>query len=398
MIALGIVVACFVCAMIPACLFVVNLWFFREPTATPPSVLERVDVLIPARDEADNIEAVLASVLASTGIELNVFVYDDNSTDRTAMLVENVAARDARVHLLHGVSLPDGWNGKQHACWQLAQASSSPLLLFLDADVRIEVTAIVRCIAEQQRTGVPLLSGFPRVVTVTVLEWLLLPLIQFVLLGLLPMFRMRQTTKPAYAAGCGQFMLAEREAYFMCGGHAAIRNTRHDGLKLPHLFREHKLRTDICDLTNLAQVRMYRSAAEVWNGLAKNSTEGLGSPERIVPVTLLLFLGQVLPAAILVLVSLEAVAMILMIGAHLIVSGAAAAKAWLLLVAVIASYLPGIIAVKRFKQPLRSALLHPLGVLLLLTLQWYALVRQVMGKPVGWRARTYSSTTGGQVV
>ena len=117
---------------------------------------------------------------------------------------------------------------------------------------------------------------------------MLLPLIHFVLLGLLPMGRMRKTTKVAYAAGCGQFFLAEREGYFACGGHAAIRDTRHDGLRLPEEFRRHGLRTDVVDLTELAEVRMYDSASAVWMGLAKNATEGLGSPGRIVPVTVLL--------------------------------------------------------------------------------------------------------------
>ena len=256
-----IVIASFVCALIPAALFILNLWFFREPAIAPHGTLPQVDVLIPARDEADNIKAAIESVFTSKGVTLDVWVYDDNSTDATAAIVEAAMAQNPRVHLLPGLALPEGWNGKQHACWQLAQASRAPLLLFLDADVRLEGDAIARCVAQQQRTHVALLSGFPRVVTVTWMEWLVLPLIQFVLLGLLPIFRMRQTLEPAYAAGCGQFMLAERSAYFACGGHAAIRATRHDGLKLPHLFREHGFRTDICDLTDLAHTRMYYSAS-----------------------------------------------------------------------------------------------------------------------------------------
>ena len=392
-----IVIASFVCALIPAALFILNLWFFREPAIAPHGTLPQVDVLIPARDEADNIKAAIESVFTSKGVTLDVWVYDDNSTDATAAIVEAAMAQNPRVHLLPGLALPEGWNGKQHACWQLAQASRAPLLLFLDADVRLEGDAIARCVAQQQRTHVALLSGFPRVLTVTWMEWLVLPLIQFVLLGLLPIFRMRQTLEPAYAAGCGQFMLAERSAYFACGGHAAIRATRHDGLKLPHLFREHGFRTDICDLTDLAHTRMYKCASAVWNGLAKNATEGLGSPGRIVPVTFLLLLGQVLPVIFLLFASLGLLAMRLLFGTGVVFG----ARAPYLLIACIAgpcfSYLPRLVSVWRFKQPIKSALLHPVGVLILLTLQWYALLRQMVGKPVGWRARKYSSTTGEQV-
>jgi len=393
-----LVIACFVCAVIPACLFVINLWFFRPPSGDTHGTSACVDILIPARNEAENIEAVISSTLASNDAELNVYVYDDNSTDATSFIVQEIAAKDARVHLLRGGVLPAGWNGKQHACWQLAQVSSAPLLLFIDADVRVEGNAIAGCVAQQQRTDVALLSGFPRVVMITWMERLVLPLIQFVLLGLLPMFRMRQTTKPAYAAGCGQIMLAERSAYFACGGHAGIRETRHDGLKLPHLFREHGFRTDICDLTNLAHTRMYSSASDVWHGLAKNATEGIGSPGRIVPITLLLVLGQVVPSALVIYAVLRIWPVLsLVLHGGFIVEVTAPFFLMSFVISVCAGYLLRVVACLRFKQPLKSVLLHPIGVVILLALQWYALVRQMIGRPVDWRARTYSSTTGEQI-
>jgi hypothetical protein len=56
-----------------------------------------------------------------------------------------------------------------------------------------------------------------------------------------------------------------------------------------------------------------------------------------------------------------------------------------------------VLAVRRFKQPVISAVLHPLGVALLLLVQWYALTRQILGRPVAWRARSYSSESGKEV-
>jgi hypothetical protein len=228
------------------------------------------------------------------------------------------------------------------------------------------------------------------------MERMLLPLIHFVLLGFLPMGRMRKTTKPAYAAGCGQFFMAERAAYLACGGHAAIRETRHDGLRLPELFRRHGYRTDIFDLTELASVRMYDSAREVWMGLAKNATEGIATRARIVPFTLLLLLGQVLPvllfAALLALLAEFAV-----VGATFDQPPLAAACGAAIVLALAASYGPRLLAVRRFRQPGMSAALHPLGVTLLLLVQWYALARQVFGRPVVWRARSYASGTGEEV-
>jgi glycosyltransferase involved in cell wall biosynthesis len=387
-------VLCFFAA-VPAVMFLWNLRWYREPGVGGVENF-RVAVLIPARNEERNIGDCVESVLAGRGVALEVLVLDDASTDGTAEVVREIALRDARVRLVGSRELPQGWNGKQHACWVLAQESDTPLMLFLDADVRVAPDAVARCVGEMRVREVALLSGFPRQVLGGWAEWMLLPLIHFVLLGLLPMGRMRKTRKVAYAAGCGQFFLAEREAYFACGGHAAIRDTRHDGLRLPEEFRRHGLRTDLVDLTELAEVRMYESASEVWMGLAKNATEGLGSPGRIVPVTVLLLMGQVLPVVAGVLwvafwVSSEVV------GARLDDPQAAVMVSWLLAVAVVGSYLPRVIAVWKFKQPRVPAVLHPVGILMLLGVQWYALGRQVLGRPVEWRARSYSSETGKEV-
>jgi glycosyltransferase involved in cell wall biosynthesis len=373
------------CAVVPAMLFAVNLRRYREPVGDARNA--RISVLIPARDEERNIAACVESVLASDNVELQVIVLDDASSDRTAEIVGRLAEQDARVRLLSSPSLPQGWNGKQHACWLLAQEASAPFMLFLDADVRLTPAALGLCVGAMHDSELDLLSGFPRIVAVGWLERLLLPLIHFVLLSFLPMGRMRKTTMPAYAAGCGQFLLVKREAYFASGGHSAIRATRHDGLRLPQSFRRHHYRTDIFDLTSLASVRMYDSSRAVWQGLAKNATEGIAAPARIVPFTLLLTLGQILPALLLLLL-IAASAEFAVVGATPDRPALLAAIATAILLAAIASYLPRLIAARRFRQPLLSALLHPLGVTVLLTVQWYALVRQIARRPIAWRSRT----------
>ncbi len=228
------------------------------------------------------------------------------------------------------------------------------------------------------------------------MEQLLLPLIHFVLLSFLPMRRMRKTTSPSFSAGCGQFFLAERAAYFASGGHAGIRETRHDGLRLPELFRRHGHRTDIFDLTSLAWVRMYDSPKAVWTGLAKNATEGIATPGKIVPFSVLLVLGQVAPAALFAMMTAVLVSNAVM-GAVFDDPVIAWSICGAITVAFAASYVPRLLAVRRFRQPLMAAALHPLGVLLLLAVQWYALCRQLFGRPVVWRARSYASGTGEEV-
>ena len=385
---------CLLCASVPAMLFFVNLRAYTPPPPVHNASLPAVSVLIPARDEAHGIEAAVRAVLASRGVEFEVVVMDDASTDGTDAIVLALAEEDARVRLERAPALPRGWNGKQHACWALAQVARHPVLCFVDADVRLKPECVARMAGFLERGNNGLVSGFPRQVTETFLEWMLLPLIHFVLLGFLPISKMRAGTEPGFAAGCGQFLIARREAYFACGGHSGIQLTMHDGLRLPKLFREHGYRTDLADLTELASCRMYTSAAQVWSGLAKNATEGIAAPARIVPVSLVLVLGQVLPFLGLLWTALALAYVALLLHFGFIWSVTRPWTASLIFLAIFGCPLMmwsvRFAAAKRFEQDWRSALLHPLGILLLLGVQWYALARKLSGRTVSWRNRAYA--------
>jgi hypothetical protein len=359
-------------AALPALLLLANLRLYRAPAANVAGSPSAVSVLIPARNEERGIVAAVEGALASRGVAVEVVVLDDHSEDATADLVRAVAERDARVRLLSAPALPDGWCGKQHACHVLGAAARYPLLAFLDADVRLAPDGLVRLAGFLDTSDADLVSGIPFQETETFLERLLIPLIHFVLLGFLPLARMRRSTHLAYAAGCGQLFLARREAYEKAGGHAAIRATLHDGIRLPRAFRAAGCRTDLCDATDLATCRMYRSAGEVWRGLAKNATEGLAAPAMIVPATLLLAGGQVLPFILLACATY-------LPPLPLALAGAAAVLACL----------PRLVGVVRFRQSVLAALMHPLGIVVLLLIQWYALVRSLIGRPATWKGRRY---------
>ena len=331
-----------------------------------------VSVLIPARNEEASIVAAVRSVLASRGIALELLVLDDASVDRTGELVAELAAEDSRVTLHAAPPLPPGWNGKQHACAALARLARHDLLCFLDADVRLAPDALAQLSGELERSRNDLLSGFPLEEVGTWLEKLLIPLIHFVLLCYLPLpFARARPRSPVFAAGCGQIMLVRKRAYQSCGGHGAIRETMHDGLLLPRLFRENGFPTGLYDLTRLARCRMYRNASEVWRGLGKNATEGMAAPARIVPFSALLFFGQVLP-----FVWLPAAAL-----AH-------GPLLWPAL-AVCSGYLVRLLAAWRFRQSWWSALLHPFGVLILIVHQWWSLGRKLRGRQTVWKQRAY---------
>jgi glycosyltransferase involved in cell wall biosynthesis len=355
----------------PALLYFANVRLFRPPRFQWTGTAPAISLLIPARNEEAGIRAALEAALASTGIELEVIVLDDHSTDRTAEIVRTFP----NVRLESAPPLPEGWNGKQHACFTLVRLAKHETLAFLDADVRLAPTGLLRMHGFLQSSKAALVSGFPLQETGKLLERLIVPLIHWLLLSYLPLARMRKDKQPGLGAGCGQWFMTTKEDYVRVGGHghARVRNSRHDGIQLPRAYRREGFMTDLCDATGEATCRMYRTNFQVWNGFAKNAGEGMGGKVSIWFWTLLLAGGHILPFVLLILFAMQ--------------SPTNDLATALSLLAVALAWLPRFHAHRRYRQSLVGALLHPVSVLAILGIQWYAFVRNALGKPVGWKGR-----------
>lgn len=343
-----------------------------------------VSVCIPARNEEANIEACVRSVLAADDaalatptLSIEVLCYDDQSSDRTPAILAALTAEDPRVRVATTVPLPPGWNGKQHACWRLAQESRSEWMLFTDADVRFEPDALRRSVAEAERLGVGLLSTVPRQIVGTVSEAMLVPLIHVLLLSYLPIGRMRSTLDPASSAGCGQFLLARADAYRATGGHSQFRDSMHDGIRMPRLFRAGGFRTDLFDGTDLVSVRMYRGLSQTWRGFAKNAFEGLGSVTLLVVLTVMHTIGHMLPWAFLAWAALSGRAF----------DAEFRFATFFAALAVALGFTERWILAGRFRQPRWIAFLHPIAMLLMTLIQWHSLWLSLRGRR-SWKGRT----------
>lgn len=372
---LALSIAGVVIALVPAGMFLANLPLFALSQVDDPCDTDSnhpVTVLIPARDEAKVIAQTIEAALGSLRVDVEVVVLDDHSTDATAEIVRRFANTDSRVRCLTGDPLPVGWNGKQHACFQLAEAASHDRFVFMDADVRLMPTGLATLLSRQDATDVALLSAFPHQETGTALEKLIIPLMHFILLGFLPLARMRASSHPAYAAGCGQLFMTKREWYRRAGTHEAIRQSRHDGLELPRVYRSAGMMTDVVDGTSIADCRMYRSAGEVIRGVLKNASEGIANPRLIVPFSVLLLGGSVLPVFTL---AWSIVAQSLL---GIVFSTAG----------VVIGHLPRAIAAVRFRQSWLGVGFHSLATLIFVALQWVALANHLLGRKIAWRGRT----------
>jgi isopentenyl-diphosphate delta-isomerase type 1 len=362
---------------------VANLRQYRRPPRGDAGDATLVSVCIPARNEEANIEACVRSLLASEHRAIEVLVYDDESTDETPAILARLEAEDPRVRRVATRPLPEGWNGKQHACFRMGQAATGDWLLFTDADVRFEPGAVGSAIAFARENGADLVSTFPRQIVRTPGELLLVPSIFFILFSYLPFGRMRSTNDPNAVAGCGQFVFARAEAYRAVGGHGVCRDSMHDGIKIPRAFRRQGFKTDLFDGTATCSVRMYRGFAQSWRGFAKNAFEGLGSVGLLVFLTGFHLVAHVLPWILL---------------PDLLLSGGGAAVAPLAGAVALAAGQRLMLAA-RFGHPWFLAALHPVCVLLMTLVQWHSFVLHVRGSR-SWKGRTQSpgGARGEQVV
>lgn len=362
-------------AALPAALALANLRALRAPETAGAAGAAgdgaSVSILIPARDEAAHITAAVEAARASRGVAVEILVMDDGSTDATARLASAQAALDPRVRLATAPALPAGWAGKTHACQRLADLATGSHLLFVDADVRLAPDAAAALAGHARRSGCALVSGVPRQETRSLGELLTVPMINFLLLGYLPLDRMRRTTLPALGAACGQLLLVDAAAYRAVGGHAAVRARLHDALMLARRFRALGHRTDLVDGAGLAACRMYDGLKPALRGFLKNAREGMARPLALPVWTVLLAGGHVLPP-VLTLAALAGQGGPLPPLAALLVSlGTRAA------------------VTRRARESFWSVPLHPATVATALAVQWTALLRSGSGRPTAWKGRLY---------
>ncbi len=242
---------------------VVNARLLRVPTAT--TTARRVSVLLPLRDEAHRVRPCLQALLAQTGVDVELLVLDDGSTDGTADVV-----RALGVEPLVGAPLPDGWLGKPHACQQLADAASGDVLVFVDADVVLAPHAVAATVALLDDADLDLVSPYPRQEAPGATR-LVQPLLQWSWLTFLPLRLAERSPRESLSAANGQLLAVRRDVYDRAGGHAAVRDAVVEDVELLRAVKRAGGRGGVADGTALATTRMY----DTWDELVEGYTKSL---------------------------------------------------------------------------------------------------------------------------
>ena len=335
----------------------------------------RIAILIPARNEADNLAACLDAALAQGEIVKEILVYDDHSTDETSVIAEAYASREARVRLVSSAPLPADWCGKTFACAQLAEAARGEWVLFLDADARLDAGAAARMLREAERRRLTLLSCWPALELVGCWEKTLMPLLNFVVFTLYPAPLALRRPDASLGLAHGACLLAHRATYALVGGHGAVRDQLFEDVRLAQLWRTRGQASLCLDGQGIVSVRMYRSFGEIWRGFQKNFFPAFRR-ERSFWMFIALHLSLFLLPFIFAPLVWRLTGSRVLIATALCVLVMRAVLAW------------------RFRHPWWSVLLHPLSEAILLALGLSSWWRCRSGRGVEWKGRRYKAGTG----
>lgn len=357
--------------LVVSALLVVTIWnaisWPRVGQSLPHPPATSLSILIPARDEEQNIGECLSLVTAQGSIVSEILVYDDHSVDATAQVVSEHVTCDARIRLLKPAPLPDGWCGKTFACAQLAHHARGDWLLFIDADTRLQPSAVEQMLAAAEARKVTLLSLWPGLEMHSFWERVLMPLLNFVVFTLYPApLASRRPFDPSLGLGHGACMLARRDVYETVGGHAAVRDQLFEDVRLAQLWRRQGFYSLCLDGQDLVSVRMYSSLREIWNGFQKNFFPAFRN-QRSFWLFLALHAGCFLAPFVLALVAFS----------------------WIFLGAVAGTLLMRSVLTVRFKHSWWSVLLHPVAEATLVALGLTSWSRFKRGRGVEWKGRRY---------
>lgn len=245
----------------------------REWDGPTPAQWPKVSVIVPCRNESAAVERAMSSLLGMDYPNLEIVAVDDRSEDNTGALLDAMAARDARLTVLHVSTLPKGWLGKNNAMHQGATRSSGDWILFTDGDVVFERDALKRSVAFAVDRALGHFVALPQFIAVGFLERAFVSTFAIALAIKLNPSQLAVPKSWAYV-GVGAFGLVRRDAYEKIGGHTRLAYEVADDLKLGLLLRRNGVAQGCLDSDRMVTVRWQNGLIPTLRGLEKNAFSG----------------------------------------------------------------------------------------------------------------------------
>lgn len=239
----------------------------RKPLRDSPLV----SILVPARNEEENIEPCIRSLVKQDYENFEIIVLDDKSDDDTPLLLRRLKQEFPKIRLISGEELPEGWTGKNFACHTLSKHAKGEWLAFTDADTVHRKDSISSALHSALRVRAKLISVLPKIVMKTMPEKLFTPLIYFALMSFIPLGFINTRKFEKVVIALGPFMLINAAFYRRIGGHEAIRDEILDDFRLAQQVKAHGGKYALLDGRDKITVRFYKDLRSVWIGFSKNS-------------------------------------------------------------------------------------------------------------------------------
>ncbi|HSN69548.1 MAG TPA: glycosyltransferase, partial [Thermoanaerobaculia bacterium] len=233
-----------------------------------------VSVVVAGRDEELSVEDAMRSLLALDYPHLEVVAVDDRSADGTGEILRRIASEDPRLRPVTIRELPAGWLGKNHALHAGAAAARGELLLFTDADVIFEPSALRRAVRYMRERQLELLTASPELVIRSVRVGIFIATFALFFSMFSKPWRARLRS-PRFHVGVGAFNLVRASFYRAQGGHEPIRMRPDDDMKLAKLLQKGGGREELVFGLGMIRVAWYSSVREAVRGLEKNAFSGV---------------------------------------------------------------------------------------------------------------------------
>jgi chlorobactene glucosyltransferase len=330
-----------------------------------------VSILVPARDEEDNLRACLDSLLRQDYSNFEILVLDDNSSDGTAEILREYAKRNPRLKAFSGAPLRPGWLGKHYACQQLSERAEGEYLLFTDADTVHRPDCVSWALTNMRHHDADFMSALPRQKIGSFGEALVVPAVYLVTSLFLPVWLIPKTKTPLLSFAIGQFVIGRASAYEAVGGYEAIKDSLVDDLSMAKRMKAAGFKTLFLNGEDHVECRMYRNYRGAFNGIVKNLFPALDKSLPRLIGAFLLIVGAVLLPLINLLVRSA-------VGAGDILLSAVPVAIFLLMWSV---------SLQDRKIPPYVAFLYPLQFLSLLTISVVSAAKTSYGKGALWKGR-----------
>ncbi|MDR1319347.1 MAG: glycosyltransferase [Treponema sp.] len=235
-----------------------------------------VSVMVPARNEEQNIERCLNSLRNQLYKNYEILVLDDNSTDNTLDILRRIAAEDPRICVISGAPLPEGWYGKPFALDQLSRRAKGEIFLFTDADTVHSPASVSWAVTNLTGLKADMISGYVGQIFLSLGEVVTVPLMFFLTGFVIPLFMNRYTKLSFFSAAIGQYIAIKRDVFFAVGGCETFKKKTSEDIYLARYVKRKGYKTRFLNITEHVKCRMYKGYHAAVEGIGKNIFDFLG--------------------------------------------------------------------------------------------------------------------------